>query len=162
MIKFEDETLGGIEDKGERFKYNGGALREPSVGKGRYDLISPFATRRLARWYELGALKYGDRNWETGLSMTRCVDSAKRHLDKFLMGMRDEDHLAACAWNIFAIMHMQELEMKEFDDLPKWGYETKEDTHESYKVKIEDFVTTSDKIVNSYEQSEDQSKETQP
>ena len=34
--------------------------------------------------------------------------------------MDDEDHLAAAAWNIFAIMHYQELGMWELDDMPHY------------------------------------------
>lgn len=110
-----------INDGGERISYGEGlAVREPSTGKGRYDLVSPFATRRLAKWYELGAQKYSSRNWEKGMPFSRYIDSAKRHLDKFIMGMNDEDHLAAAAWNIFAIMHHQELGQMQFDDMPHY------------------------------------------
>lgn len=119
--KVESITPAGIDDGGERISYGEGmAIREPSVGKGRYDLVSPFAMRRLAEWYELGARKYADRNWEKGIPFSRYVDSAKRHLDKFIMGMTDEDHLAAAAWNICAIMHHQELKQVELDDMPHY------------------------------------------
>lgn len=112
---------GKICDTGSRITYaDGMAIREPSTGKGRYDLISPFATRRLAKWMELGAEKYSSRNWEKGMPYSRYVDSAKRHLDKFVMGMEDEDHLAAVAFNIFAIMHHQELGQDELDDMPHY------------------------------------------
>ena len=47
-------------------------------------------------------------------------ETAKRHLDKYIMGMTDEDHLAAAAWNIFAIMHHQELGQTELDDMPHY------------------------------------------
>ena len=70
--------------------------------------------------YENGSVKYTDRNWEKGMPFSRYVDSAKRHLDKFVMGMTDEDHLAAAAWNIFAIMHHQELGQFELDDMPHY------------------------------------------
>ena len=110
-----------INDGGKRMSYGEGmAVREPATGKGRYDLISPFATQRLAKWYELGAQKYSDRNWEKGMPFSRYVDSAKRHLDKFIMGMEDEDHLAAAVWNLFAIMHHQELGQTELDDMPHY------------------------------------------
>jgi hypothetical protein len=110
-----------INDGGERMVYGESrAMREPDTGKGRYDLISPFALRRLAIWYELGAKKYDDRNWEKGMPFSRYINSAKRHIDKYLMGMEDEDHLAAAAWNIFAIMHHQELCQFELDDLPHY------------------------------------------
>lgn len=112
---------GNIDDSGSRITYGKNkAIREPSVGKGRYDLISPFALDRLAKWSELGALKYSSRNWERGMPYSRYLDSTKRHLNKFLMGMEDEDHLAAAAWNIFAIMHHQELGQNELDDLPHY------------------------------------------
>lgn len=78
--------------------------------------------RRLAQHYEEGAKKYADRNWEKGMPFSRYVDSAKRHLDKYVMGMTDEDHLAATAWNIFAIMHHQELGQLELDDMPHYEY----------------------------------------
>lgn len=116
-----DNIKGKINDGGKRISYGENmAVREPSVGKGRYDLISPFATRRLAEWYELGARKYADRNWEKGIPFSRYVDSAKRHLDKFVMGMEDEDHLAAVAFNVFAIMHHQELAQNDLDDMPHY------------------------------------------
>lgn len=125
------ELKGKINDGGERISYGEGmAMREPSTGKGRYDLISPFATRRLAEWYELGAKKYADRNWEKGIPFSRYVDSAKRHLDKFIMGMEDEDHLAAVAWNVYAIMHHQELGQDELDDMPHYLSPSKEQTEE--------------------------------
>lgn len=118
-----------INDGGERISYGEGkAIREPSVGKGRYDLISPFAIRRLAKWYELGAQKYADRNWEKGIPFSRYIDSAKRHVDKYVMGMDDEDHLAAAVWNLCAIMHHQELNQNELDDMPH--YLSKEDANE--------------------------------
>lgn len=115
-----------INDGGDRISYGEGkAIREPSIGKGRYDLISPFGIDRIAKWYELGAQKYADRNWEKGMPFSRYVDSAKRHLNKYVMGMEDEDHLAAACWNIIAIMHHQELGELEFDDMPH--YLTKKD-----------------------------------
>lgn len=62
----------------------------------------------------------GDRNWEKGMPFSRYVDSAKRHLDQFVMGMTDEDHLAAACWNLIAIMHHQELGQMELDDMPHY------------------------------------------
>ena len=57
--------------------------------------------------------------------MSVYLDCAKRHLEKHQMGYRDEDHLAAAAWNIFAMMHQEhQLERGflpvELDDLPNY------------------------------------------
>lgn len=102
-----------------------GAQRDSSSGKPRPDLISPFATMRRGRVMELGAKKYGYRNWEKGMPLSVFMASATRHFLQFSMGATDEDHLAHCAFNIDAIMHGQEmikrgLWPKEFDDLPNY------------------------------------------
>lgn len=143
-----------IQDGGKRVSYGEGkAEREPTEGKGRFDLISPFALSRLARWYELGAGKYSDRNWEKGgIPFSRYTDSAMRHLNKFLMGMTDEDHLAAAAWNIFCMMHFQERGEKRDDDLPHYQHEEsgdeeeEEDEVEKLKDRLKDLRYRLDKL----------------
>lgn len=106
-----------IDDGGARQSFVTGAVREPHTKKGRYDLITPEGLKRLAEWYELGAMKYSDRNWEKGLPISNCLNSAFRHLVKYIAGAKDEDHLAAIAWNVFAIMHF-EKHMPELQDIP--------------------------------------------
>lgn len=106
-----------IDDGGARQSFVTGAVREPHTNKGRYDLITPEGLKRLAEWYELGAIKYSDRNWEKGLPISNCLNSAFRHLVKYVAGGRDEDHLAAIVWNVFAIMHF-EKHMPELQDIP--------------------------------------------
>jgi hypothetical protein len=112
----------GMTDSGKRMVFGKGkALREPSTGKGRYDLVSPFFIDRIAKWMEKGAIKYYDRNWEKGgIPFHRFVDSGLRHLYKFLAGYGDEDHLAGVAFNIMALMHFEELNQLEDDDLPHY------------------------------------------
>lgn len=108
-------------DSGMRESFDSGMVRDTREGKGRYDLITPFGLRRLAQLYERGAEKYAARNWEKGAPFTRFIDSAERHLEQYKMGLRDEDHLAAVAWNVFAIMHFEELGLAELDDRPDWS-----------------------------------------
>ncbi len=98
----------------------GKAIREVTTGKGRFDLISPFAEERLAKWFELGAKKYADRNWEKGMKFSRYLDSAKRHINKYVQGDETEDNLAAAVWNLMAIIHHEELGELENDDLPHY------------------------------------------
>lgn len=106
-------------DSGKREEQGTGAVRDTRAGKGRFDLISPFALKRLADVYERGAVKYADRNWEKGIKVSRCLDSAIRHIMQYEMGMTDEDHLGHAAWNLFAVMHFQAV-MPEMDDMPKY------------------------------------------
>ena len=114
-----------VKDSGKRQEFKTGSVRDTNIGKGRYDLISPLIMQRLARHYENGAVKYGDRNWEKGQPLSRYFDSAVRHLYKHLEGQRDEDHLAAAVWNVGAMIHTEELIergllSKELSDLPNY------------------------------------------
>jgi hypothetical protein len=97
-----------IKDSGVRQDFPSGSVRDIQKGKGRYDLISPVFMRRLAVHTEGGAAKYGERNWEKGIPNSRYFDSAVRHLINYQAGFRDEDHLAAAAWNIMCIIHNEE------------------------------------------------------
>jgi len=97
-----------VKDSGTREEFATGSKRDSRKGKGRYDLISPFGLKRLAIHYENGADKYGSHNWTKGQPICRYLDSALRHGFCYLSGMRDEDHLAAMAWNAFAAIHTEE------------------------------------------------------
>lgn len=95
-------------DSGERVKFFTGAVRDVDDGKPRYDLIGLHGLTRLAFLMARGALKYGERNWEKGQPASRYLASAFRHLVQYAMGDRSEDHLAAVAFNVFGIMHVEE------------------------------------------------------
>lgn len=98
-----------LKDSGQRQEFSTGAVRDSEEGKGRFDLLSPFALFRMALIGEKGGIKYNDRNWEKGIPMSRMLDSAIRHLNQYRMGMRDEDHLAQAMWNCHAAIHMEEM-----------------------------------------------------
>lgn len=49
---------------------------------------------------EDGCNKYGDRNWEKGIPLSRYVDSGIRHLLKHRRGDDDERHDRAFIWNM--------------------------------------------------------------
>lgn len=100
-------TTTGIMDSGNRTEFSTGAVRDMHEGKGRFDLIPPEMMFRLAKLYEAGSKKYGDRNWEKGIPVSSCLDSAERHLYCYKAGMTDEDHLAAVIFNVAAIMHFE-------------------------------------------------------
>ena len=107
-------------DSGAREVMETGSQRDTREGKGRFELISPFALMRLAGVYERGAKKYDARNWEKGQPFSRFLDSALRHLNRFAMGWTDEDHLSQALWNVAAIIHFQELGRTDLDDMPHY------------------------------------------
>ena len=114
-----------VKDSGGRQSFTTGAVRDVQKGKGRFDLIPPTALRRIAKHYENGAVKYGDWNWSKGMNQNRFMDSALRHLNNYREGDRSEDHLSAAAFNIFAMIHQEEmfergLLPQELNDLPSF------------------------------------------
>ena len=63
------------------------------------------ATKRLSIQLEMGAIKYGTRNWEKGQPMESYVNSALRHIFAMLDGKDDEDHYAAALFNVMGLWH---------------------------------------------------------
>lgn len=71
----------------------------------------------VAKHYEEGCNKYGERNWEKGIPLHCFIDSGVRHLLKWADGQNDERHDRAFVWNMLGAMwtlnHKPEL-----NDLP--------------------------------------------
>jgi hypothetical protein len=79
----------------------------------RYDLIPHCLLRRLADRLQLGAERYGEFNWQRGLSSIDVYNHAIEHLQLALSGrlkpaLLDEDHLAAVVCNIAFLMWYEE------------------------------------------------------
>jgi len=97
-----------LDDSGKRINYGEGkAEREPNTGKGDMYSLPPAALLRLSMHYELGSRKYSQRNYMKGIPVSRFMDSALRHMIKYLDGMDNEDHLAAAAFNVLGAMQME-------------------------------------------------------
>jgi hypothetical protein len=101
---------------GERKTYSTGMMRDDDQDKVRYDLLIPKDCKHpmLDRWAELltrGAQKYAPRNHEnarTEEELERAIQSLWRHFRAFLRDDRDEDHAAACLFNIELIELIRE------------------------------------------------------
>lgn len=106
-----------IKDSGDRTEFTTGAVRDMHEGKGRCDLLPMCVLLRLARHYENGCKKYGDRNWEKGIPAHSFADSAMRHIFKYMDGQRDEDHLIAAIWNLCGLAWTEEKK-PEMMDIP--------------------------------------------
>lgn len=106
-----------IRDSGERTEFETGAVRDLHSGKGRMDLLPWEALVELSKHCEEGAVKYGERNCEKGIPLHSLLDSALRHLAKYMMGMDDEPHLRAACWNCLFALQM-ELTRPEMQDIP--------------------------------------------
>lgn len=115
-----------IKDSGQRTEFDTGVVRDMHTGKGRMDLLPWEALVEVSKHCEEGALKYGERNCEKGIPIHSLIDSAFRHLAKYMMGMKDEPHLRAAAWNILFALYM-EIKYPELQDIPsrlwsRWNF----------------------------------------
>lgn len=101
-----------------------GAVRDTG-GKGRMDLLPMCALIRISKHMEdavtpdpeTGKPHYPERNWEKGLPMHTMLDSAMRHMAKYMDGWDDEDHLCAAATNLLMAMWM-ETKRPDMQDIP--------------------------------------------
>lgn len=105
-------------------KFQTGAVRDTG-GKGRMDLLPWSALIRVSKHMEdailpdpeTGVPHYPERNWEEGLPMHTMIDSAFRHLAKYMEGWDDEDHLCAAATNLLMAMWTEEHK-PDMQDIP--------------------------------------------
>ena len=91
-------------------------------GKLRYDLIPVGPLEKLAYVYTIGAEKYGDNNWRSGIAYSRIVAALMRHLEAWRAGRTvdpdDGQHpLASVAWCALTLMEYENTR-PEFDDRP--------------------------------------------
>lgn len=104
-----------IKDSGDRTEFETGAKRDMHVGKGRMDLLPWYGIMEVSKHCEEGALKYGEHNVDKGIPLHSLLDSASRHLAKYMVGMDDEDHLRAACWNLLWALN-QRVTHPELDD----------------------------------------------
>lgn len=109
-----------IKDSGDRTAFETGAVRDMHTGKGRFDLLPWNAIMEVAKHCEEGALKYGEHNVDKGIPQHSLIDSGIRHLCKYILGMEDEDHLRAAAWNILWALD-NKVSRPKLLDIP-WNY----------------------------------------
>ena len=102
-------------ERGKLKVFKSGATRSQDAEKERFDLICPFAMKRLAVVYSEGAETHGSANWERGVPLDATLNHLERHLQLWKMEKKSgnkidgDDHLAKVAWGAFALMHYEEV-----------------------------------------------------
>lgn len=126
-----------IKDSGDRTEFETGAKRDMHAGKGRMDLLPWYGIMEVSKHCEEGALKYGEHNVDKGIPLHSLLDSAARHLAKYMVGMDDEDHLRAACWNLLWALNQRQTH-PELDDrfLSKLNSENSEDSGIAYEPLI--------------------------
>ena len=95
------------------------------------------ALLEVAKHFEDGAVKYGDRNWEKGIPVHCYIDSAVRHYLKFRRGDDDEPHSRAFLWNILCAIWTHE-NRPELIDIPSVA--AKHNTTSTEVEKMDGFI----------------------
>ncbi len=86
------------EEAGKR-TFGTGADKQNAEGKGTPVLFPPDAYIDLSIHFEEGGKLHGDRNWEKGIPLSELINSLERHIQQEKMGLTDENHDRAIAWN---------------------------------------------------------------
>jgi len=86
-------------ETGKEREYNTGAKKQYAEGKGMPVLFPGDAYLEVCKHFEDGAIHYGGRNWEKGIPLSSYIDSLERHIAQEKMGLTDESHDRALAWN---------------------------------------------------------------
>ncbi len=123
-----------IKDSGNRTEFETGAKRDMHAGKGRMDLLPWYGIMEVSKHCEEGALKYGEHNVDKGIPLHSLLDSAARHLAKYMVGMDDEDHLRAACWNLLWALNQRQTH-PELDD--RFAVKAKKEQKQVLKGVIE-------------------------
>jgi hypothetical protein len=102
------KQMGGLRDFGT------GATRSKDADGERYDLISPFALKRVAKIMAEGVITHGEANWEKGIPLDATLNHLERHLQLWKMERKTgkkidrDDHMAKVIWGAMAICHYED------------------------------------------------------
>ena len=102
-------------DKAEMLK--SGASKY-DADKPRLDLLDPYAVEQLAKVLTFGAQKYAAHNWRKGLSKSRLIAAALRHIFAYLGGQNTDEetglshiaHAMCCCMFILGLEHRVDLD----------------------------------------------------
>ena len=106
--------------KSEVRSFESGAIRDKETDKEDYtETISWSAFKRYAKYMTGKKSKYGAGNFKMGIPVESYERSLLRHVQKYMENKYEggqvetnEDHLAACVFNIFGIMHEEDRQNK--------------------------------------------------
>jgi hypothetical protein len=121
-----DKVINDIKhESSEKRVFATGATKQYAEGKGTPVLIPGDGYLELAKHFEAGAKAHGDRNWEKGIPLSELINSLERHIAQEKMGLTDERHDRAMAWEALVYLTTKirierGLLPVELDDMPKY------------------------------------------
>lgn len=86
-------------------------LREDKSTKPDFTYVGEMydAFARIMFRFQEGAQKYSRMNFENAKDPQTYKESLARHLNQYVSGQQDEDHLSAVAVNAIILLHLEEM-----------------------------------------------------
>jgi len=92
----------------EKRVFETGSQRDDDTDKPLVNHLTAYVRLRFGYLLREGANKYGKNNWQKGQPTETALESLHRHLAKYELGDRNEDHLSAIIFNVQLIMQNEE------------------------------------------------------
>jgi len=99
--------------------FESGSQRDDDTDKPLVNHLTAYTRLRFGYLLREGANKYGKNNWQKGQPTETALESLHRHLAKYEMGDRSEDHLSAIIFNVQLILKNEEKEGVSVDSFYK-------------------------------------------
>jgi len=99
--------------------FESGSQRDDDTNKPLVNHLTAYLRLRFGYLLRIGANKYGKNNWQKGQPTETALESLHRHLAKYEIGDRSEDHLSAIIFNVQLIMKNEEKEGIKIDEYYK-------------------------------------------
>lgn len=119
-ICYDPFGRGHTEAEIKKFRtFESGAIRDVEEESGKEDYVETIswtAFRRYADYMTQKKAKYGSGNFKKGIPIDSYERSMTRHISKYFINKyeggdleKNEDHLAAILFNVFGIIHEEEM-----------------------------------------------------
>jgi hypothetical protein len=95
--------------------FESGSQRDDDTNKPLPSHLDPYVRMRFGYLLRMGSNKYEKNNWKKGQPDESSLESIHRHLAKYEMGDRTEDHLSAIIFGIQLIMKNEQTSGVEVD-----------------------------------------------
>jgi hypothetical protein len=89
--------------------FESGSQRDDDTNKPLVNHLDPYVRMRFGYLLRMGANKYEKNNWQKGQPDEAALESLHRHLAKYEMGDRKEDHLSAIIFNVQLLMKNEQM-----------------------------------------------------
>jgi len=99
--------------------FESGSKRDDDTDKPLVNHLTAYTRLRFGYLLREGANKYGKNNWQKGQPTETALESLHRHLAKYEVGDRTEDHLSAIIFNVQLILKNEEQEGVSVDSFYK-------------------------------------------